>query len=452
MSFGSSALLSTYVSGFGHGRSVRSQSSAGMIFGTRGIGHGDGSGPSVYGAVRDSWRNFRLMKMLSATDWSSSDSSVQGQCAPQLPKRLDSSVGRDKASVRLVSSSHRSPSVRNSKLQAAENGRPSTAQRNGQLKRLQDFRRTRVRLKTSERALFAAEPSSRVSSYGSKSPDTPVKHISNSKARLSPRRHNNYSSSIYSPKSQAEASIEVKRAQGLVPDAISVHSPHKPHQNTSYSESNYSSHPIIPQELQNPRQVRLPLIGHASRKNSVISDDFDSRWESASSDAASMDPYMYSRDIHFSRQEFDVESNSHRRASSQPPIRGGGGGNVAKEQTRHLKPTRSGSRLGVEHLAERIRKLSYDGAEREGNASDDGDRDRDVDDVDLDVEDGRGRKRVVRVRGPLGRSVLGGHSVGARKGNPGNASFRGDIRGMREHSEDESQESAFVWWRWNLFD
>ena len=492
MGFGSPALAPSQTGGIGHGRSIRNRSSGGFLFGARGIGHGDGRGPPGFGTVRDSWRNFRLLKMVATTDGSSSESEVYRQSITPISQKAVLSRAPDKASIRLVRTPSRAHSIKKPTFETPDSARPSTAQRNDQLKRLQEFHRKRLLMKDADRALFTAGPSSsRVSSYGSRLPETPSKNASNSSARRSPRRPNQPSD--FSPlpfPSNTDSAPSKRKLQSSISEAFLL--PDNGFLSRSRSLSPVKPIQISPHRYHRPRasstlhQVRLPLIGHPSRrKDSIISDDFDSRWESASSDAASMDPYIYSRDPYATgtsrrRARDDVGSNSQSRSrwvhSNVPPhwrnLSQPSSPSSSDRRHRFESPSaqvrvRSTSRFGLgggaaargmERLAQGIKRLSYGRAEREGSLSDDDDDDDDdnndknnnrfANDKNDDGE--RGRRRVIRVGGPPGRSVLlGERVVGVRQGDPGNISFKGDISGPRDHAEGRSEDgeehaSAFV--------
>ena len=451
MSLGSLILQSNAMNGLGHGRSIRSQGIGRALSGTRGIGHGDTQMPPGFGSVRDSWRNPRLLRMLGNGDSSSSKGQVSGHSLSKSLNPLQVSSGHDKPSVRLVTAPSQEHFMSKPTIQISDMSRPSTAQRTDQLKRLQEFHRKRVLLKNSERALFTAGPSSsRVSSYGASFAGTPAKHVSNSKARLSPRRHP-HASDV--PSSPFAASIDLTQIKHRHNYSLSDVSDPKTY--SQYDSDSPDKLDASPQEQRYPRQspslghVRLPLIGRPSRKSSVMSDDFDSRWESASSDAASMDPYIYSHDPQPGPQEGQEKEPDlrSRRRHSQPLDRHHQQNLHPRNERESKERNRLGSpapgsttRFRMERLAQGIKRLSYGRAEREASPSEDGGDD------DEDGEDRGRRRRVIRMGGAPGRSVLLGQGVvGARQGEPGNTSFRGDITGPRDHGDnDDGTERAFV--------
>ena len=406
MSFGSSAVLSSNMSGFGigHGRSIPSQSSGGMLFGAKGIGHGDGGGPPGYGTVRDSWRNFRLMHLRSIGGSSSSDGEIVGCILPT--SRPMGSSSPDKSSIRLVMSNsnrrkksndlHRRSTIKTLSTVRSSSDAFRRDNHSQHTDPLLEFHRRRLLLKNTSRALFTAGPSegSRKSSRNTKTLSHP--HSKNQIARRS--------------------------SISILP-STPEHRAHHHRRQTSHSESEISSNisPLHsspskssrasrrrPQHLRHNTYstgngIRLPLIGReGSRKTSIMSDDQDSRWESASSDAQSMDPYIYSREVNNGHREtslFDTQSNV---AQTRPP-----------------------SNYGMERFARSLRGLSWQRAEREGSHSDE------------EEDAGRGRGRV-RVGGEAKGKMLA-RSAGMAKGEPGNKSFRGDIRGL-----DDDGASAFV--------
>ena len=410
VSFGSSAMLSAGTSdlGLGHGRSIPSQGSGGIIFGTRGIGHGDGGGPPGYGTVRDSWRNFRFMHLRSIDGRSSSEGEAVGRIAPtHRPARSDSP---DKYSIRRVRSHsyHRQRSSdlhRRSTIQthSTVNSKKSAYRHHlyePPIDPLQEFHRRRVLLKNTSRARFAAGPSE--SSYRSTS-------------------HNN---SLPRPPSRSR--LAQRNSIGILPTTPEHHARHHRERRHTHSESSGSSaistlhsspskaYRISPNRSSYLRHntnstsigVRLPLIGRrGSRKGSIMSDDQDSRWESASSDAQSMDPYIYSREV----------NNGHRETS------------LFDTQQKQVESgvERTPSVYGVERFARGLKGLSWQRAEREGNHSDD------------EEEVGRSKRRV-RIGGEEKGKVLA-KSAGMPKGEPGNLSFKGEIRGL-----DDDGASAFV--------
>ena len=408
LSFGSSAVLSSHMSAFGlgHGRSIPSQSSGGIIFGARGVGHGDGSGPPGYGTVRDSWRNFRLMHLRSMDASSSSEGDLVG-CILPTPRAMRSN-SPDKSSIRLVSSNSkrhiRSVELkRRSTIKTLSTVRstPKTSRRDFQNQRqpshpLLEFHRHRLLSRNASRALFTAGPSesSRKSSQHARS-------LSQGPSKNKLARRSSISILPSTPEHRPRHRRHDKPSQSENSTSSSVISP-------LHSSPSKSSHASPQHRRHNPYSmsagIRLPLIGRnghgsRSRKTSIMSDDLDSRWESASSDAQSMDPYMYSREVNNGLREtslFDTQSNAGQGSSGPLP----------------------GS-YGVERFARSFKGLSWQRAEREGSRSD-------------EEEGGRGRGRVRRGEG-------GKRSAGIVSGGGGNMSFKGDIRGM-----DDDAASAFV--------
>ena len=407
LSFGSSAVLSSHLSGLGlgHGRSIPSQSSGGKTFGAKGIGHGDGGGPPGYGTVRDSWRNFRLMHLSSIGGSSSSEGEMVGCILPTTrPMR---SASPDKSSIRVVLSNshrhrksidlhHRSTVKTLSTVRSTSN----TFRRDSQDQHadpLLEFHRRRLLLKNTSRALFTAGASegSRKSSHYTRSLShtlsknrlarrSSISILPSTPEHRAPKDHH----SRY-PHSESESSSAVSPLHSS-PSKSSRASPHRRHhtRHNTYSAGT---------------GIRLPLIGlGGSRKNSIMSDDQDSRWESASSDAQSMDPYIFSRGVNNGHREtslFDTRSNT---GKARPP-----------------------STYGMECFARSLKGLSWQRAEKEGSHSD-------------DEEDGGRTGRRVQVGGETKGKMLA-RSAGMAKGEPGNMSFRGDIRGL-----DDDGASAFV--------
>lgn len=499
ISFASSALMSSQMSGFGHGQSIRSRGSGGMMFSARGIGHGDGSGPPGYGSVRDSWRNFRLLKALANGETSSSSGELYGQYFPQPPHRALTANKPERPSIRLVDPTPPDTSVDIPRPQAPDMTRPSTAQRTDQLKRLQEFHRKRVLLKNAERALFTAGPSSsRVSSYGAKIPTPPVKHTSNSKARLSPRRQSHASDLALFSNARPDDPTPTRHKHRKTLSEISDNSSYQPSSRrqrtpspikSSKSPERKEPHQSIQSSSSNFIPTRFPPLSHVSRQNSLMSDDFDSRWESASSDAASMDPYIYSRGLLRSRGT-DLASSAGGGGFGSSPSRWTLHGPPPQDSYSHSEssPVRriagarrrllgSSSRQSMDRFVQGIKNVTYggqQGAKRGVDAADarfdrgrrrtrtqegdeeDRDDDEDEDDTDDDEaneeqededdeddeeEEERGRRRRgahhIRIGGTPRRLVPLGQGGRLRKGDPGNTSFRGDIRRMREGGGEE---------------
>ena len=412
MSFTSSAFFGSQMTGFGHGRSIPSQGSSGLLFGTKGIGHGDGGGPPGYGTVRDSWRNFRLANLLGSVEGHSGDGETYGYCLAHPPPCPTASKKLDKSSIRLVPSSSRGHHHRRSTIQTLSTVKTnSTYRRNPPTDPLQEFHRRRLLLKNSERALFTAGPSSaHISSYTTSLPRT----LSVSKNGTSKVPHRGSSVSILpstpenrSPDHQDDDDHSISETSSLSalsplarssPSKSSIHHQRPTHlRHNTYSTSGPG--------------VRLPLIGrsNSSRANTLMSDDQDSRWESASSDAQSLDPYIYSREVNNGHRETALFDN-------QSEV-GSGVGNGTP-------------RYGMERFARGLKGLSWSKAGGEGSAG--------SDEAEEDDERGRGRGRQrVKVGSTLGKTF--GTGKGIAKGEPGNMSFRGDIRRM-----DDEGGSAFV--------
>ena len=414
MSFGSSAAFSSGTSGFGlgHGRSIPSQSSAGVLFGTRGVGHGDGGGPPGYGSVRDSWRNFRILRLRGVDGGSSTEGEVIA-CKNSMHRAMRSD-SPERFSIRPVrSNSHHhkksSDLRRRSTIQTLPTVKSTTTNfrrynPNAPSDPLQEFHRRRLLLRNTSRVLFTAGTSQ------------------------SSRKSSHYTSSL--PRTPSKSKLAQRGNIGILPTTPEHRAHHHRDRRHSHAES-FSSSVMSPLHSSPPRStraspkhplhsrhntystnpgIRLPLIGRGgNRKDSIISDDQDSRWESASSDAQSMDPYMYSREI----------NNGHRETSLFDTQQKGFGTGKSRASSIH----------GVERFARGLKGLSWQRAEREGNHSDEDDEE--------DEERGRGRGRI-RV-GWEEKGKISARSAGMPKGEPGNMSFRGDIRGP-----DDDGASAFV--------
>lgn len=282
LSFSSAAFFSSHINGFGHGRAFKSQDSGQAMFGPRGMGRRDGSGPPGYGTVQDSWRSLQVLASAVA---SSNEGRLFSPYSLGPPSRAIPSTNRDRSTIRVVNQP--SFSSGRSTLQTLKSSKAVSQSRQSERDPLQEFHRQRLLMKNSERALFSAERSSRKSSRDPTLPCTPP---ASDKTRDSNRQ-----SSILIPDMPFThtPSPSPKARKGAEAD------PHEHSYSALSSLTSRSGPSQLTQSLQGSSimeedrfvdspGIRLPLTGRHTRKSSLLTDDGDSRWESAASDAASM--------------------------------------------------------------------------------------------------------------------------------------------------------------------
>lgn len=416
-SLGSSGVLSSpRMSGFGHGRNAPSQTSS-YFFGAKGVGHGDGGGPPGYGSIRDSWRNFGRLSLVASTN--SSGQGVAGaQCFPDAPDQtatsstlerlgLSQSIveteGRLRETIRLVSSSSRKDGAWKRLSRAPTVDRPPSTQIKGP-EALSTFHKNRLRQRNSPNPLFAAGPSSsRHSSHTNALP--PSQSKKSLRARMSPLRQSN-GNILVEPSSPKHDSLQRTYSQS---SSLEPPSRPSPSRTTSSPRRKFGR-----RSLTSPR-VSATLLYHFSRiesKPSIMTDDSDSRWESANSDAQSMDPYTFAEESFVEDNESGLPAWRHPEFPDPiRPNRFNESDNRAERLAEELAAGRGGSIL---------QRLSQIRAQTDGNSS--------LDDDDAGMDGGKGFK----VRSTRGKKL--GQSLGLQQGTPANTSFRGDIRDVGESS------------------
>ena len=418
LSYGTASLFSSQrLSGFGHGRDTLSQGGSNLVFGNKGLGHGNGlaNGPPGSGIVGRSWRNLsRSSYTWASTDGSSNPgaeregtveifpSSTRPPMSNIFGKRSHSHVIHEVSDDEFVySEGSRKPTIRSvlSPTQSRirrKSGSPSRLKSNLlKVDPLQTFHRRRSQQQNSRNPLFSAGPStSRISSIrGSKTarlqiPLSRSGSTSNntmSERPSTPQREDKQRS--YSESSSLEPPVQSSPSR-------SISSAASPRRKKSYINFHLKPRALSPQNFSRPSRMN-------SRGGSWVSTSSDSKFGSAASEAP---PFSgFGEDL---REETDEDGNKRWLRSHPNPL-----------GTHRLDVTDQEliDGLRVSGHVSAAQRLSY-----LMRAQADGKPDRGA--VSGDDDEGDGEVKI----GSTKFKILG-QSVGLRQGDPGNMSMRGDI-------------------------
>lgn len=412
LSYGTASLFpSQRLSGFGHGRDTLSQGGSNLVFGSKGVGHGNGlaNGPPGSGIVRRSWRN------LSRSTWASTDGSSNPGVEREGTVELLLSNARPPMSNTFSKTSYshvihevpddefvynegsRKPTIRpvlsptQSRIRR-KSGSPSRLQSNLKAGPLQSFHKRRLQQRTSRNPLFSAgQSSSRTSSIrGSKT--APLQIISPQSGStgdntvperpFTPQKEDNRCS--YSESSSLEPPVQSSPSRSLSSST-------SPRLRKSYIKYHLSARALSPPNFSRPSRM-------TSRGSSWVSTSSDSKFGSAASEAPPFNGF--GEDL---REETDEDGNKRWLRGHPNPL-----------GTHRLDVTDQEliDRLRVSDHVSAAQRLSYlMRAQTDGNP-------------DYGAESGD-EGGEVKIGSTKGKRL--GQSVGLRPGDPGNMSMRGAI-------------------------
>lgn len=416
LSYGTASFFPTQrLSGFGHGRNTLSQGSSNLVFGSKGVGHGNGlaNGPPGSGIVGRSWRN--LSKSKSTCTWASTDGSSNPGIEREGTEEISPSNTRVPTSNTFGKGSHshvihevlddefvydersRKPTIRPvlspTQSRIRKSGFPSRLKSN-LLKAdpLQSFHKRRVQQRSSRNPLFSAGPSSsRMSSIRGSKTAPPQVALSQSGSTgnntasdrpLTPQREDNRRS--YSESSSLEPPVRPSPSR-------SSSSTTSPRRKKSYINFHLSARALSPPNLSRPSRVN-------SRGGSWVSTSSDSKFGSAASEAPPFN--SFGEDL---REERDEDGNKRWLRGHPNPLGTHRVDVTDQELIDHVGV--SGHVSAAQRLSYLMRGQTDGKAERGSESGAEGG----------EVKIGSTKFKIL------------GQSIGFRPGDPGNMSMRGDM-------------------------
>ena len=395
-------------SGLGHGRSAPSQGSSSIVFGSRGVGHGEAShfgGPPGYGIVQKSWRNLSVISWTTTQSPPDSSDSVIWERPERDPTHKSSasvtSTFLDHPNLHSLDKSPRPQTIREALfgegIEVSSRRMRSLPRNHVPSKReppppfiggtnnepLQVFHKRRRQNGSFHNPFLSAGPcSSRISSLQNPGSHRPGANSDND-LPITPR--NRMSRRTYSRSSSLGSEFKASPSKTL-------NSQSSPPRKRVARNHNFASSALS--------RLHFNRASRAFSKSSFSSNSTDSRFESAPSE------FGYNEALH---EEVDEEGNKVWKYAEHPnPLRLNSTDVTDEELIESLK---------VDGQYSAAQRLSLLRAKAEGINSDNLERDGSLE-----------------VSSPLGRRMR--RNLGLKQGGPSNTSLRGIIR--------DAGDSAFV--------